>query len=297
MSRFRPAALGALRRAATTFLTALLALLCSPGYAADAQVRYEVLHSAALGKDMPMIVYLPPGYDAAMRYPVLYFFHGMLENEQQWERIGALEEASALIEEGAIAPLIIVLPRLENSFGLNGQPPTQTSIAGGMVPLQGGAYEDYLGTELPAFIEQRFAAATDRESRYVGGLSMGGFAALHLAMRHPGRYARVGGHSPALVENWAWLFPDAGTRATRDPQALAATADLHAMHVYLDCGEQDEFQFQFPTRRLSETLVEHGVPTQLVLRPGHHNFGYWSEHVGEYLRFYSPPATRSAAAN
>ncbi|WP_341676728.1 alpha/beta hydrolase-fold protein [Niveibacterium sp. SC-1] len=274
-----------------------LTLVGAPAQADEPRIRYEILHSAALGKDMPLIVYLPPGYDDTQRYPVLYLFHGMLENEQQWERIGVFEEADALIEEGGITPLIIVLPRLENSFGLNGQPESASHIAGRMVPLQGGAYEDYLAEELPAFVEQRFSAAKDRDSRYVGGLSMGGFAALHLALRHPRRYARVGGHSPALVENWGWLYPDAATRATRDPQALAATADLDGLSVYLDCGEQDEFQFQFPTRRLGETLGERGVATQTVLRGGHHSFGYWSEHVGEYLRFYSPPGVRSAATN
>src|ERR687895_299319 len=77
--------------------------------------KHEAFRSQFLPDDRDIIVYLPPGYDAVRRrrYPVLYMHDGQnlfepetaFQKGEHW-RVG--ETASALIESGAIEPLIIV---------------------------------------------------------------------------------------------------------------------------------------------------------------------------------------------
>jgi enterochelin esterase-like enzyme len=56
-------------------------------------------HSVALGRDMPITVYLPPGYEsaAAAPYPVLYMLHGTGGHNTEWEAYGLLDAADRLI--------------------------------------------------------------------------------------------------------------------------------------------------------------------------------------------------------
>lgn len=121
---------------------------------------------------------------------------------------------------------------------------------------------------------------------------MGGFAAIHLAFRHPDLFSKVGGHSPAI---WvkpdrfmeAWLFPTPDLRKERDPLQLAQTQDLKGLEVYLDCGAEDALRFYEGSELLYKALQQRGVKSQYHLRPGPHGWVYWQQHFEEYLHFYA----------
>lgn len=254
-----------------------------------AVVVQEQVPSAALGRTMPALVYLPPAFDAQRRYPVLYLYHGLRETHTFWRGLGLFDAATALIERRLIQPLLIVTPQLDNSFGVNNAADrTETMPHGGPVTFHGGRYEDYLVHDLVDFVDARYPTRAERAARSVGGISMGGFAALHAAFRHPDRFGRAGGHSPALVQDdWNWLYPAEVPRASRDVQRLAAERDLAGLQVYLDCGEQDDFGFAEPVRALSQTLRSRGVAVRSALRAGRHDSAYWMAHLDEYLQFYA----------
>ncbi len=79
--------------------------------------------------------------------------------------------------------------------------------------------------------------------RYIGGYSMGGFAALHVGLRNPEMFSKIGGHSPTLFldtyvtpEIDRWLFPTEEARRERDPVLLAETANLEGIQVFIDTG-------------------------------------------------------------
>lgn len=258
------------------------------------EVRELLVPSEILQRGMPARIYLPPGYDPKRRYPVLYLFHGQLENQAMWEELGLFGEASALIRERKIRPLIIVTPFIDNSFGVNSNSElTNTDPRGFVVRYPQGRFEDYIVTELIPYIERNFAAEAKRSGRWVGGISMGGFAALHTAFRHPEMFNRVGGHSPAFPPpQWDWLFPDFDTTRDRHPSVLAETRDLQGMKVYLDCGQQDDYGFQTPTEKMAQALKAKAVDVTLALRPGRHNRGYWSDQLGDYLLFYAGQPAR-----
>ena len=59
-------------------------------------------------------------------------------------------------------------------------------------------YEDYFINEVIPTIDNKFKTLKNRNSRFVGGASVGGYIALHNAFRHPDLFSKVGGHMPAI---------------------------------------------------------------------------------------------------
>ncbi len=245
-------------------------------------VRKLTFKSNALGKDKRFNIYLPPGYAAGSdAYPVLYMLHGTGGNENQWmPDLGLDKAAEKLIGENRIHPMIIVTPVFDFSYGIN------TEIK--------GAYGDYITKDLVAFVDKHFRTLASRENRYIGGLSMGGFAALNNAFQNPDLYSKVGGHSPALwMDYWAdtgdlkdWLYPDEATRKTRDPLSLAETLTFDNLSVFLDSGKNDGYRFYEGSELLYNKLLQKGTDVQYHLWEGEHTKDYWSSHAEDYLLFF-----------
>ncbi|MEK4517222.1 alpha/beta hydrolase-fold protein [Paenibacillus sp. FSL H8-0122] len=196
--------------------------LQSPG------VQNLVFHSEALDREMRLSVYLPAGYNASQRYPVLYFIHGYGSRETDiFDGLNLQQNAERLIEAGQIEPLIIVAPQMDNNYGLNA-----VVNPGDPAALGGERYEDYLVKDVIEYTDSHFNTLAERDSRYIGGISMGGFISLHSAFLHSDVYSRVGGHSSALfLDDWSlaggenglvqFLYPTEALRQERDPLLLA----------------------------------------------------------------------------
>jgi enterochelin esterase-like enzyme len=262
----------------------------------QSQLEDLTLHSQALDKEMKVKVYLPKGYTSDKAFPVLYLIHGYNGHESSWMTSNQIDMvADKLIDAEAIEPLIIVMPSIENSYGLNSaksykvvqETPTRAVI---------GPFEDYLIEDVVDFIDGRYSTIRSKEGRYIGGKSMGGFVALSLGMRHPERFSKIGGHSPALFlpttnidpQVVQWVYPSDRIRKERDPLELASAQDLSGMEFYLDCGTEDHYGFAEGVQVLHEKLQEHKVNSTLSLAPGgHDSASYTNNHLEEYLNFYA----------
>jgi enterochelin esterase-like enzyme len=260
------------------------------------EISQITFHSTALNHDMRMNVYLPKGYSQAQQYPVLYLIHGFSGNETDWiSGLTAGNTADQLIAAGEITPLIIAAPEMDNSYGLNS---ADTYKPGDPNTLYYGMYEDYLYKDVITYIDSHYSALADRGSRWIGGLSMGGFISMHTAFAHPDLFSKAGGHSPALfMDDWStvggenglkpFIYPTNELREQRDPLRMAEKADLSQLSVYLDCGKEDSYKFYEGAGKLSEILKAKGVSVQYHLNPGKHDGGYWQTHVKDYLLFYA----------
>ncbi|MBO9596979.1 MAG: esterase family protein [Cohnella sp.] len=252
------------------------------------QVRFR---SEALDADKTMSVYLPPSYSSDTRYPVLYLFYGYGGTHDAYFTYLKLHEvADRLIQEGRIDPLIIVSPDYGNSFAVN------TKEGEGQNPggVSTGPYEDYLIQDLIPYVDSHYGTQANKEGRYVGGISMGGFASLHLGFKHPDMFSRIGAHSAAL---WTyasadqftgqrdWLYPNETLREQRDPFKLADADKLAGVEIYLDAGEQDMLMEQ--DESLYELLRDMDADVQWVHGPGGHDASYWSGQLEAYLLFYA----------
>src|SRR5688572_13061969 len=125
-------------------------------------------------------------------FATYYLLHGLSDDYTGWVRRTRIEW---YVRE---LPLIVVMPDGFRGFYTDN--------------ADGPAYGKYIGEELVAFVERNFPAKRTRAGRCIGGLSMGGYGALRLALAHPDRYASANCHSGALLY---------GTRnATRKPSPL-----------------------------------------------------------------------------
>ncbi len=218
-------------------------------------------------------IYLPPCYGEDGRfYPTLIMLPGNNQTDTIWDDLGLDEAAQTAIYNGAIPPLIIIMPD-------GGWPARNTS--GGP-----GSYETVILDDLIPFIESSYCAWPDAAGRAIGGLSRGGYWALEIAFRHSEQFASVGGHSASLLDIAAG--PDL------NPQYTGLTHDLGNLRIYLDIGANDGGIAN--TRQLHEDLTAHNISHTWVLNEGGHINSYWTAHLAEYLAWYAAPwpANRNA---
>ena len=72
------------------------------------RIEYD---SKVTGNKRPAVVYLPPGYSTARKYPVLYLLHGIGGNENHWTQFGKTDAIlDNLIADNKAVPMIIVMP-------------------------------------------------------------------------------------------------------------------------------------------------------------------------------------------
>lgn len=246
--------------------------------------------SEALKKEMKINIYLPKGYSNKNKYPVLYLIHGYTGNEDSWfPELQTDKKANELIDKKEIVPLIIVAPQIDNSYGINSQNDENNSLN----YFDTGRYEDYLYKELVPFIDKTYSTISSREGRYIGGISMGGWVALHMAFAHTDMFSKVGGHSPAIFLDGStspvrsFLHPTEELKNEGDPILVAQNKDLTNLKVYLDCGDQDSYRFYEGCEKLYKILYSKGVDSQYYLNKGKHEGAYWDANIEKYLKFYA----------
>src|SRR5260370_38969660 len=86
------------------------------------RVEYKTFQSKMLGRELHYAVYLPPSYNAspAKKYPVLYFLHGLFEDETRWSTLGHTDtELNGMIAGGKIGEFIVAMPNGGTSFYTN----------------------------------------------------------------------------------------------------------------------------------------------------------------------------------
>src|ERR1700749_4416557 len=84
-------------------------------------IEQQTVHSATLGKNVKYTIYLPADYSSSDRsYPVVYLLHGYTDDNTGWLQFGEINRlAGKAIAEGAIPPMIIVMPNGDSSFYIN----------------------------------------------------------------------------------------------------------------------------------------------------------------------------------
>lgn len=259
----------------------------------DSNIKHIVFHSALLNKSMGINVYLPPAYEEHKNpLPVLYFLHGRSGNENILFDLNIHLKADEMIAQQKINPLIIVCPRIENSRGINSSPLCKEIVSSTDTVINIGMYEDYFIKEVVPLIDKQFNTICTKSGRYIGGVSAGGYAALHFAFRHQELFCKVGGHMPSielgLEQEDAPYFPNMSIWEKYDPVTIARTTNLSKeLSVYLDAGDQDEGHFYEGCKILQNILEEKGVTSQNHLFQGHHDATYISSHLEKYLEFYN----------
>ncbi|WP_280151686.1 S-formylglutathione hydrolase [Piscinibacter sp. XHJ-5] len=252
--------------------------------------------SSTLGCEMKVGVYLPPAALRGERCPVLYWLSGLTCTEQNFiTKAGAQEHAA---QHG----LIVIAPDTSPRGSAVADDPAYDLGQGAGFYLNATQapwathfrMEDYVVHELPAWVEQHFAAGGRRG---IFGHSMGGHGALTLALRHPGRYASVSAFSPIVAPGqvpWgqkafaAYLGEDRNAWAAHDAVSLMAAAP-ERLPLLVDQGEADEFlSTQLRPELLQAACTAAGHPLALRMRPGYdHSYYFIASFMGEHVAFHA----------
>jgi enterochelin esterase-like enzyme len=227
-------------------------------------VEYD---STTVGVKRKVTVYTPPGYTRGETYPVLYLLHGIGGDENEWARNGVPHVIlDNLYADKKAVPMIVVLP--------NGRA-SKDVTARDSIPKQSpafAAFEKDLLTDLIPFIERNYSAKTDRESRALAGLSMGGGQSLNFGLGNLDRFAWVGGFSSAPNTR----TPD---ELIKDP--AEATGKLRLL--YVPCGDKDGL-FRI-SEGVHKKLDERKVPHLYNVIPGgQHDFDVWKADLYHFAQ-------------
>ena len=150
-------------------------------------VTRHYVPSKITGKHEICLVYTPPAWDPAKKYPVLYLQHGYGENETGWIFQGhAGRIADRLLAEGKMEEMIIVMGN--GMAAKEGEPRQQRQF---------GLFPEIVVTDLIPFIESRYNVLTDKWHRAMAGLSMGSFHTSITTLSHPDLFGLSGVPGPA----------------------------------------------------------------------------------------------------
>jgi len=162
-------------------------------------VRIDFVESPALrGNSLgdpslrPVIVYMPPGYDAggSRRYSTLYCLHGYtgdaaaLVASRPWER-NVVQRIDSLIVEGRMPPTLLAI--VDGFTRLGGSQYVDS--------IHNGNYATYTVRDVVGHVDAAYRSIPSEGGRGVFGKSSGGFGSLHLCMEYPGTFGALATHS------------------------------------------------------------------------------------------------------
>jgi len=230
--------------------------------------------SPSLRKMMAMNIILPEQVNG--RLPVYYLLHGLSDDYSAWQRRTSIERYAQHL------PLIVIMPDGGRYWYCDG--------------VDGPPYEIYIVKELLPYIDSVFPTRAARGGRAIGGLSMGGYGAIKLALKFPELFISANGHSGAYdiaclperardIPEYRCVFGDNPADGKDDVFAIAERMDRAQMPALrLDCGT-DDFLIE-ANRRFHAHLNTLGIPHEYEEFPGAHTWDYWDTHVQDALAFH-----------
>jgi S-formylglutathione hydrolase FrmB len=285
------------------FSVVLFLLIAGASAAAQSRIDCSALNSHVLQQVIHYCVYLPAGYDAAAaptlskRYPVLYFLHGLGDNEQTLFNSGGWTLLDDLRNQHKMGDFLIVAPEGRRSFYIN-------SVDGSV------RYSDFFLQEFLPHIESKYRVRPGRAGRAISGISMGGYGALRFAFAHPELFSAVSAQSAALITESPQALDSASRTGAPLAGVLAAVfgkpinvphwndnspfllakrnaAVLRKLAIYFNCGQDDNYGFEKGAAALHDELQKESVKHEYRAYPGDHSLTYFLSHFAEVMEFHS----------
>ena len=277
-------------------MAGLLALALVPAVHAEGRAECSVVKSTILARPVRYCAYLPASFDQdkTRQYPVLYYLHGLGDNEQSLLNMGGWDLIEELRRQGKIGDFVVLAPNGGHTFFLNS--------ADGKL-----RYEDFLTKEFMPQMEKKYRIISTRATRGVTGVSMGGFGALHLAFKYPQQFAAVSAQMPALL---AEIPPNFAAGGPGSPGSMMGdvfgspfnrayfdrnnvfyfaktdpTAELKRTKIYFDVGNNDDYGFEQGAQKLHQLLDSRGVANVFLVYSGGHNPQFVMRHFGDVMQF------------
>lgn len=244
-----------------------------------AKVDTLLVYSEVMDKSIPNLIITPQDYQQKKeRYPVLYLLHGAGGYFSNWMyRVPEIEVYATDYD------IIIVCPDGNKTSWYLDSPIDSSS-----------QYETYISQELVPTIDQKYKTIPDQTKRAITGLSMGGHGAFYLAFRHQDIWGAAGSMSGGLdirpfSEEWNiadLLGSYADNKNNWEENTVINMTHLlnGGLKIIFDCGTEDFFAGV--NEAFHEKLIAEEIPHDYSVRPGAHNWAYWSESIKSHLLFF-----------
>jgi S-formylglutathione hydrolase FrmB len=245
---------------------------------AFARINY---FSRSLGKASSVSVVFPDDPALPRPWSVFYLLHGLSDDDTIWMRRTSIERYVERL------PLMVVMPDGGRGWYTNAQ--------------VGYAYENDLIKDVIGLVDRTFPVRTERAGRAIGGLSMGGYGAVKLGLKHHEMFCSINSHSGALGilrQDWTAnprikdiavelerIFGTSHQGGPEDPFAIIQQIDHGRISpIRIDCGKADFLLDQ--NRAFHKHLQSHHIEHEYEEFVGDHNWPYWDEHVQEAIAFH-----------
>jgi enterochelin esterase-like enzyme len=243
-------------------------------HGAVAAVTY---YSTALKRFRRMHVYTPPGYETStQRYPVFYLLHGAMDCDDSWWTVGrAGFILDNLIAAGRAKSMIVVMPAGHTgpfSFNPGAPRPPVDEFSG-----------DFRGDVVP-YVERTYRVLTDRQSRAIAGLSMGGSQSLGIAMSDLARYAYLGVFSSGvfgITVGGPFPMPPGPSFEEQNAKALDDPTLKKGLKLVWFATGKDDFVIE-TSRATVAMLKKHGFEVVYKETAGAHTWTNWREYLNEF---------------
>jgi len=208
----------------------------------------------------------------------LILLHGLTGTDTDWLFGGVAQEMAIQYN------LAVFMPTTGNSFYLDRGYP-------------GGNFGSFVGEEFPAYIRSTFGYAQSREDTLIGGLSMGGYGAIHTALAFPETFSacvalssalrlyEFAAHEDTSVMPQAMIedvFGDVTKLVDSDRNPEVQYRRLKASgaaipRLYLACGTEDALVRA--NRQFRDFLKAEGADFAYDEGPGRHNWTFWNSYL------------------
>ncbi|NIJ45947.1 enterochelin esterase-like enzyme [Wenyingzhuangia heitensis] len=245
-------------------------------------LRYITVKSNNLKGRGDLSVFVPSDKEYS-DLPIVVLLHGVYGSHWIWsQKTGIHLKMKSWIEAREIEPMIVVMP----SDGLWGD-------GSGYVPHYTGVnFEKWIVEDVINAVVELIPQASEKSKLFISGLSMGGFGALRIGLKHHDKFTGVSGLSSITVLEEMKLFVEEDLEAYQqsisENISVLKTALKHKDNLppfRFDCGVDDELIEG--NRTLHQELKKEGIPHIYKENPGKHEWIYWETHIKETILFFN----------
>jgi len=227
----------------------------------------ETIESRFLQESRTLRIYLPPGYNEILSYPVVYCQDG--EEFFNFGRIATW--ANQLILDEGVEPFIIVGVEVNTKVRTEEYAPFGNRF---------DAYVSCFAEEIIPFIEQNYPVRREPGERLLAGDSLGGSVSVHLALRYPHLFTRVISLSGAFYE--------------MSQNIIKQEQDLSWLDIYMIVGLQEDnyatdtgvYNFVELNRQTKALLEDRGAKVAYYEKEGRHLWGFWQKELPAALMYF-----------
>lgn len=251
------------------------------------RVVYRGFESHAMGTHRNYAVYLPPAYStrSSHTYPVVYLLHGNPGSYKDWVNLGAPQILNDGIQGQHLSPAILVMPDGNGTSSASSQ---WANSIDGRDPVESSVLE------LVAQVDHDYRTVPDSHSRFVAGLSEGGFGAANLAARHPDVFGAAISLSGYFSAQGAVFGGDQAYMDANSPAYLIQHRAAARGVQYVLVAGRDDPRYRAAAQAFDAQLSKFGVAHQLLLLPGGHEGFVWTNGLAAGLERLVPPSRPGA---